>query len=61
MNFEKEMLRQIILINLIRKLSGLENGILNRNTNKLKYQKICKIIYKSCCQKIAVSVRTQSR
>ena len=53
-NFEKEMLGQIILKNLIRKNFGSVNSLLNRILNKLKYQKVYKIIYESWCQKIYV-------
>lgn len=52
MNFEKEMVDQIILINLIRKSIGPVNDILNRHAEKLKDQTLCRAIYVSWCQKI---------
>ena len=61
MKLEKEMLSQIILINLIRNLDYV-NGLLNKNLNKLTYQKICQMVYVHRSQKIyRVSVQTESR
>ena len=61
MNFEKEMVDQIILINLIRKSIGPVNDILNRHAEKLKDQTLCRAIYVSWCQKIyGVWIRAES-
>ena len=58
MNFEKEILNQIILVNLIRQFFCTLNGILTRNKNKLKYNKMCRIIYANWCQEIyGISIR----
>ena len=53
MNFGKQMLNKIILVNMIRKFFfDRVNGISNRHLNKLKYQKMCEIIYVNWCLKV---------